>query len=361
MHKMDVVVFGSINIDDIYTVPDIAQPGQTIACTSFTVLPGGKGANQSVALAKAGIPVMHAGRVGRDGTWLLDLMRSHGVDTALVAVDDVHPTGRAIIQVSAATGDNAIVLNPGANHLVSHADADAALAKLRAGDLVLLQNEHNVPATAAMMRAAHARDLVVCLNPAPCPDSLAADLPLDCVDVLVLNDSESASLMRQLRGVHGAHGGHGGHLDRDVGAFVQRCSDLMLALPAVRVLVITLGPLGAVAGLRHAIASTPGVFHQPVDRPVSVVDTTGAGDTFVGFLCAGFVEHVRRAGVHASDAASSAHRKQLVLDAMAGRDGETLRACVRLGIAAAGLCCEQPGAMTAIPLRVQVDAALGLA
>ncbi|KAJ3274191.1 hypothetical protein HK104_004154, partial [Borealophlyctis nickersoniae] len=120
--------------------------GETLASTGYAVHAGGKGANQSVAMAKAGAKVYHAGRVGRDGRWVVDYMAAQGVDTSLIRIDDEKPTGRAIIQVSTETSDNAIILHAGANHHISDADVEESLKGFGEGDWVVVQNEVNVGA-----------------------------------------------------------------------------------------------------------------------------------------------------------------------------------------------------------------------
>src|SRR3982751_1755807 len=114
---MQVLNFGSLNIDRVLRVPHIARPGETIASRSMSLLAGGKGANQSVALARAGVKVAHAGKVGADGQWLVDKLAAEGIDTSRVQVG-AGPTGQATIQVDDA-GQNAIVLLGGANQEIT--------------------------------------------------------------------------------------------------------------------------------------------------------------------------------------------------------------------------------------------------
>ncbi|KAI8920420.1 Ribokinase-like protein [Entophlyctis helioformis] len=358
-----VLCFGSVNIDDIYAVPGIVQSGQTIASTGFKVLAGGKGANQSVALAKAGgVDVVHGGKVGPDGTWVLDLMRQHGVDTSLVVVDAGQATGRAIIQVSSSTHDNAIVLHAGANHQIHTRDVDSALAQFGVCDLVLLQNEINTDATVHLMQQCSAKGMLVCLNPAPCPSNLAQQLPLPLVDILILNASECASLSQQL------------HIETprsqpaDSPDYEALCSSIMSVLPRLCILVVTLGQDGVVAATRHTAEGTEGchTVRLPVQRAVAVQDTTGAGDTFVGFFCSTLAERVHSA-MAGSGANSLNHAASL--DGPGDSDAARLAAMRRLirpdlvaealavGMLAAGLCCEADGAMPAIPSRSQVEQA----
>src|SRR3954466_7477965 len=132
---MHVWNLGSINLDRVFRVPRIARPGETLASRGMATFAGGKGANQSIALVRAGAKVMHIGRVGEDGRWLLELLKSEGVDITHVNFG-AQPTGQAIIQVDEA-GQNAIVLDPGANHAISLDDIERALDGSRPGDWFL--------------------------------------------------------------------------------------------------------------------------------------------------------------------------------------------------------------------------------
>eukprot|EP00842_Homolaphlyctis_polyrhiza_P003905 jgi/Hompol1/4515/HPOL_003682-RA len=343
---MKTLCFGSINIDEIYHTPDIVRPeiGRPAAKAGLTwstreqakryralilrccLEAKASGANQSVALAKAGEAVVHGGRVGQDGKWVLDLMASHGVDTSQTAVDASLVTGRAIIQVSSKTHDNAIVLNPGANHAIKISDIDAALSILDAGDLVLLQNEINADASAHLIKSCHAKDLIVCLNPAPCPSDLVKSIPLDKIDILVVNTTEAESLAHQFATSLAL-------------SSADICIQLMNKLPCLTILVITLGPDGAVAGYRAPGAAPLTVSVSP-SRRVNVKDTTGAGDTFVGYFCASLVKQL------------SSIKSTTKLQTMAhiGSDHSIIKMCLEIGVAAAGLCCEAVGAMPSIPL-----------
>ena len=168
---MKVLNFGSLNIDFVYRVRDFVRPGETISAASFARFPGGKGLNQSIALARAGARVLHAGAVGTDGGFLVDLLRENGVDCSLVAVIDDTPTGHAVIQV-ADSGENSIVLYPGANHRIADELIDRALALTAPGDILLLQNE--ISAMPEIMRRAAERNLRIFFNPAPMTGAVAA-------------------------------------------------------------------------------------------------------------------------------------------------------------------------------------------
>ena len=183
---MKILNFGSLNIDLVYQVEHIARPGETIASSAHQVFAGGKGANQSAALARAGARVFHAGQVGPDGQWLVDKLARLDVDVQHIRVGDT-PTGHAIIQVDR-QGQNSIVLFAGANAQIDQSAIDATLSHFGAGDILLLQNEINdIP---YIMAAAAARGLTICLNPAPFGPEVRA-YPLELIDLLIVNETEA--------------------------------------------------------------------------------------------------------------------------------------------------------------------------
>ncbi|MCX7097234.1 MAG: ribokinase [Methylococcales bacterium] len=249
-----VLNFGSVNIDHVYTVGHFVQPGETISCQSYRRFAGGKGLNQSIALAQAGAIVYHAGKVGADDLWLKTLMDDKGVDTRLVETSN-GPSGHAIIQVNAA-GENAIVIVGGANQLISAAFIGRSLANFGIGDFLLVQNEvSNVP---QIIQSAHAQGLDVVFNPAPMTADVLA-YPLELVDILVVNETEAHALTGE------------SEPQKIYAVLSQR-------YPAMAV-VITLGHKGAYFFDAHS------QLHQPI-QAVQVVDSTGAGDTFIGFFLA---------------------------------------------------------------------------
>ncbi|MEW6750709.1 MAG: ribokinase [Candidatus Latescibacterota bacterium] len=290
---MRILNFGSLNIDHVYAVEHIARPGETVTSRAYQLHAGGKGANQSVALARAGAPVWHAGRVGPEGRWLLDRLRQAGVDVDLVCVGS-EPTGHALIQVEA-SGQNSIVLFPGANHAVDEAQVEATMGRFSEGDILLLQNE--ISCLTYILRTARDQGLRICLNPAPfTPEVLAC--PLQCVDLLVANESEAMGL------VGGAPGD----------------PDLIRALAArfpEAAVVLTLGARGAVHCWRGVETRVPAV-------PVQAVDTTAAGDTFIGYFLWGWA------------------------------GGAPVRRCLERAARAAAVCVTRSGAMDSIPTAAQV-------
>lgn len=286
---MSILNIGSLNIDLVYRVPHIVRGGETIGSTSFQTFAGGKGANQSVALARAGAVVQHAGRVGRDGRWLVDKLAQAGVETSTIVIDDAAPTGHAIIQVDD-VGENAIVLLPGANHRVTPEQVEHALAGF-AGDVVLLQNEINDGDR--VMRGAAAHGKRIAFNPAPMSAAVRS-YPLELVDTLIVNETEACDLA-------------------SAGEVTSAIETLRRKWPAMRI-IVTRGARGAVFVDQN----------QRIDLPaarVDVVDTTAAGDTFIGYFLA------------------------------AEADGLDARGALAMAIRAAGLCVTRPGAMDAIPQR----------
>ena len=282
-----VINCGSLNIDHVYHVPHIVRPGETIACDKLDRHAGGKGANQSLALGRAGVETLHVGQVGRDGLFLKEGLAAAGVDVDFVDVVD-EPTGHAIIQV-AADGENAITLFPGANRSIPEALLSAAFARAAAGDVLLLQNETNVNLLA--MRKASALGMTICLNPAPF-DAAIERLPLESLGILVVNETEG-------EGLAGCTG-----LDDVIPALARRCPKADI--------IITLGGEGAVGFSRGTTVFLPA-------RKVAVVDTTAAGDTFIGYYLAGRVR------------------------------GMAMDECMRLGRLAASICVGRPGAADSIP------------
>lgn len=242
---MAVWNLGSINIDHVYQVPHLPAPGETLAALSCSTGLGGKGANQSVAAARAGAVVHHIGAVGRDADWVLARLRAFGVGTDAIRITDT-PTGHAIITVDA-QAENAIILFPGANLLPDRDQVESALADARAGDFLLLQNETSAQAEAARIAREHGLRVVYSAAPFDV-DAVRAVLPF--TDLLVMNEGEAAQL-------HAALG----------------------ALPPVE-RIVTRGAKGA-------------EWHSPSGEVLSVpafrvrpVDTTGAGDCFIGNLVA---------------------------------------------------------------------------
>ncbi len=254
-----IVCLGSLNLDHVYRLDHFVRPGETLGSESYSVGCGGKGLNQSIALARAGAPVMHAGRIGHDGGVLRSALEAAGVDVSLLVEGDV-PTGHAIIQVDA-KGENAIILYGGANRRITEVEIDAALDAVGDG-ILLLQNEINSLGT--ILEKAHARGIRTAFNFAPFDPEDAKTLPLGLLSYLIVNEIEGA-------GVAGV---------AEPEAILRTLKE---RYPGCRV-ILTLGKAGA------AFLGDDGVMVPVPPCPAEVVDTTSAGDTFIGYLFAGLLE-----------------------------------------------------------------------
>ncbi len=258
--EMKILNFGSLNYDYVYTVDHIVREGETTASLSMEVFCGGKGLNQSLALARAGAPVCHAGMVGEDGGRLLEICRSSGVDVSLVRTVP-GKSGHTIIQVDR-SGQNCILLYGGSNRRISLDYAESALSGFSEGDVLLLQNEINdIP---IILDLAYRKKMRIVLNPSPFDKNILA-CDLSRVSMFFLNEVEGSELT--------------GEREPD------RILDRMQARFPGAVCVLTLGRDGAVCLDRGDR------FHQPI-FPSPRVDTTGAGDTFTGF----FLSEILRQG-----------------------------------------------------------------
>lgn len=185
-----IVCLGSLNLDHVYRLDHFVRPGETLGSESYSVGCGGKGLNQSIALARAGAPVMHAGRIGHDGGILRSALEAPGVDVSLLVEGDV-PTGPCrSIQVDA-KGENAIILYGGANRRITEAEIDAALDAVGDG-ILLLQNEINSLGT--VLEKAHARGIRTAFNFAPFDPEDAKTLPLGLLSYLIVNEIEGAGV-----------------------------------------------------------------------------------------------------------------------------------------------------------------------
>lgn len=260
---MKILNFGSLNLDLVYQMPHFVRAGETLSSTGFSRNVGGKGLNQSVALAKAGAQIYHAGLIGEDGEMLRAFLAENGVDTRFVRTID-QPSGHAVIQVEP-RGNNCILLYGGANQCVTDAFIQEALEPFGAGDFLVLQNEINK--IDAIIHAAYAKGMQVVLNPSPIADNLK-DLPLEKIAWFILNEIEGAELS--------------GETEPD--AILDRLTQLY---PHAKI-VLTLGSNGSI------YAGDGQRLHQAACR-VKAVDTTAAGDTFTGFFFAAVADGVSAA------------------------------------------------------------------
>ena len=251
---MKILNFGSVNIDFTYRVPHFVRLGETLAATSVTRNAGGKGFNQSVALARAGCDVYHAGHIGEDGFFLVDLCRNYGVHTDFLTKVST-PTGNAIIQVDG-SGANCILLYGGANRVMNMDFVTEVLSHFEKGDMIVLQNEINC--MNEILYLAHEVGLTIAINPAPMNDAISKEV-LALADWIILNETEAEGLT--------------GETLTDVQLEALRKSFPDSAF------VLTLGVHGS-------ICMKDGRICRSGACKVEAVDTTAAGDTFVGFFLA---------------------------------------------------------------------------
>jgi ribokinase len=298
----DVVVLGSLNMDLVVRAPEMPRPGETIRGEQFTTIPGGKGANQAAAAARLGAAVAMVGRVGADafGPVMLANLRAQRVDVAQVQSDPAAASGIAMIIVDA-HGENSIVVAPGANGCVTMNDLAAARDLLAGARYLLMQFEIPLPVVRGAIDLAQELGLRVILNAAP-----AYPVPpafLHGVWGLVANESEA----RVLTGVEVV----------DVAA--ARRAGQQLCAGGIPVVIITLGAQGALLVIADETTHVPA-------RAVQVVDTTAAGDAFIGGLTVALLQ------------------------------GLPLAEAVRYATCAGTLATTVLGAQTSLPSAAQVDA-----
>ena len=279
---MKIINFGSLNIDKVCSVEEFVQPGETIMATGYSVNAGGKGLNQSVAAARAGAQVLHAGAVGSDGLFLKEILADAGADVSCLRVMDTE-SGCAFIEVNS-KGQNRIIVSAGTNRMYTEEYIKNVLEKAEAGDFVLLQNEINM--VGEIIRLSHEKGCRVVFNASPIPGK-PEELPLELVDIFMVNELEAAALAGT-----SAEGDF-----RDILKALQK------KYPKAAI-VMTLGKDGVLYGYKEEFYSHP-IFK------VNAVDTTAAGDTFCGYflsaLCAGkSVEMALREASAASAMAVSA-------------------------------------------------------
>ena len=295
-----VVVIGSLNMDLVMRTPRVPVGGETLHGHEFSTLPGGKGANQAVACARLGAKVAMIGQVGNDGfgTTLRDGLAADGIDTSGVLQTSAVGTGVAMILVED-IGQNRIVLAAGANGALTPADIDAHAARIGGAAMLVLQLEVPMPVVQRAIGIAHAAGVPVLLNPGP-----ASPLPeavWSQIDILVPNESEATLLS-------GVEVSDATSAYAAAKVFRQR---------GVKCVLITLGANGV------AVIDDAGERHLPA-HVVKAVDTTAAGDTFIGGISAGLVE-----GMPIDDA-------------------------VALGQRASALCVTRHGAQPSIPYRREI-------
>ena len=260
---MKVICFGSLNIDYTYKVDHFVQKGETLSSDSLQVFSGGKGLNQSIALAKAGVETWHAGSIGEDGRFLLKQMEDAGVNTNCVTILTDTRTGNAIIQ-NDKEGDNCILLYGGANQAITREQVDEVMGRCEKGDFLVLQNEINE--LTYIVEQAHEKGLKIVLNPSPMNEKIRR-LPLAYVDYFMLNEIEAGQILnREIQE---------GFDKEELGKVLMEC------FPNA-VIVLTLGKEGAIYMDQNE------TFAQSSYK-VKAVDTTAAGDTFTGYFIGGIL------------------------------------------------------------------------
>ena len=293
---MRVLNIGSMNLDHVYSVDHVVQPGETEASLDMNIFLGGKGMNQSVALAKAGVPTYQGGMIGPDGQPFLDACAEYGVNADYIR-RIATPTGHAIIQIDK-NAQNCILLYGGANQCLTEEYVDEVLADFGAEDVLLLQNEVNqMP---YIVDKAYERGMTIALNPSPFNEKLDA-VDMGKISIFLLNEVEGAQVT-------------GKTAPDDI---IARLLELY---PHAKI-VLTLGGDGAV------YADATQKHYQPIFK-VQAVDTTAAGDTFTGYFLAGLCE------------------------------GMSVPEILRMSAKASSIAVSREGAVPSIPYRAEVEAAL---
>lgn len=273
---MKILNLGSLNIDHVYEVPHFLKPGETLSSNQYKCYPGGKGLNQSIALAKAGAYVYHAGKIGPNAEILTKALQESGVDITFLDRSG-STTGHAIIQVNQ-SGENCILLHGGSNHEISTDDIDRIFSLMKEECVLVLQNE--ISNIEYVLRKAKEKGIQVALNPSPMDEKLKKT-DLSAVTWLILNEIEGVELSGSKQP------------DVIIDTLLNRYQDMKI--------ILTLGEKGAIyqdSKIRHV---------QPI-YPTTVKDSTAAGDTFTGYFLSEIIAgtNVKRALEIAAKAASIA-------------------------------------------------------
>lgn len=289
---MRVLNIGSMNLDYVYNVDHIILPGETQATGGMNIFLGGKGMNQSIALAKAGVEVYQGGMIGEDGEVFLDACKEYGVHSEYIKKIE-GKTGHTIIQVDK-EAQNSILLFGGANRMLTEAYVDQVLSNFDAGDILLLQNEVNM--LPYIIDKAYEKGMKIALNPSPFNDKLK-ECDLTKISIFLLNEIEGGQIT--------------GFSDPD--EILKKMQEMY---PEAKI-VLTLGKDGAI------YADGQEKYRQPI-FPVKAVDTTAAGDTFTGYFLAGLAE------------------------------GKEIPEILRISAKASSIAVTRPGAVQSIPYKSEV-------
>ncbi|MBQ8144980.1 MAG: ribokinase [Butyricicoccus sp.] len=293
---MKVLNIGSMNLDNVYSVDHVVQPGETEASYGMNVFLGGKGMNQSVALAKAGVEVYQGGMIGEDGQPFLDACKEFGVNGKFIR-QIPGKTGHAIIQIDK-NAQNCILLYGGANQMLTEEYVDELLAHFTAEDMLLLQNEVNM--LPYIVDKAYEKGMQIAINPSPFNEKLN-DVDMSKIGLFLMNEVEGFQVT--------------GETEPD--AIIAKVQELY---PHAKI-VLTLGKDGAV------YADGDDKFFQPIFK-VQAVDTTAAGDTFTGYFIAGLAS------------------------------GMPIPEVLRMSAKASSIAVSREGAVPSIPYREEVERAL---
>lgn len=293
---MKVLNIGSMNLDYVYQVDHIVEPGETISSDGMNIFLGGKGMNQSIALAKAGVEVYHGGMIGEDGQPFLDACEEYEVHAEYIHKIS-GKTGHTIIQIDK-EAQNCILLFGGANQMLTEEYIDEVLAGFEAGDILLLQNEVNN--ISYIVDKAYEKGMEIALNPSPF-NSRLADVDMSKIRIFLLNEIEGG----QITGLSAPE---------------EILAEMCKRFPKAKI-VLTLGKDGAV------YAEQGKVYRQPIFK-VKAVDTTAAGDTFTGYFLAGMVE------------------------------GMSIEDTLKMSAKASSIAVTRQGAVPSIPYRNEVEEAL---
>ena len=291
---MRIVNFGSINIDYVYDVNHIVRAGETTESTNFARFAGGKGLNQSVAIAKAGSSVFHAGLIGNDGIFLRHFLEEQKVDTTFIKIFENEASGHAIIQVDE-TGQNSIILFGGANRKFEEEYIDGVLNQFTIGDILILQNEIN--AIPYILETAKNKGLKVFFNPAPMSREVL-NYPLNCVDCFIVNEIEGSELTGE------------SEPERIISAIANRYPEASV--------ILTLGESGSI------YSDNQRTLKMTAEK-VDAVDTTAAGDTFIGYFISEFAKQ------------------------------NDVESCLKMATQAATVCVTRRGSADSIPERSELQ------
>lgn len=293
---MKIINFGSLNIDYVYSVTDFVSPGETILASKMEIFPGGKGLNQSIAAARAGAAVLHAGTVGRGGRFLKDTLAASEVDVSHLLESDAE-NGHAIIQIND-NRQNAIIVFGGSNQCLNDLYIEKILAAAGPDDIILLQNEVN--GIESIIRRAHDSGLKIAFNPSPFPLN-PNQLPFELVDFLIVNEIEGAQLAQ---------------LSPET--TYRKIAERLHSLFAHATVVLTCGTHGVLC-----YGESWDIFQEIF--VVEAIDTTAAGDTFCGYFLAGLAR------------------------------GMSIQKCLKTSSAASAITVTRPGAAPSIPTMREVE------